>query len=167
MRIRKVNLKEPSKIMEDYINHFDRLSSFFVYDYHNETAYKERLAYLSDRDYDRDGLADYLLSFNQKYQPDQKVIDNIEKLRNKDAVVVVAGQQAGLLTGPAYTIHKCISILKLADEQEKKLGVPVIPVFWVAGEDHDFAEVNHVHLLDEDRTRKHKLKVAETLMDNS
>ncbi|WP_329812592.1 bacillithiol biosynthesis protein BshC, partial [Streptomyces sp. GSL17-113] len=61
-----------------------------------------------------------------------------------DAVVVIGGQQAGLLTGPLYTIHKVISIIKLAKEQERKLNHPVIPVFWIAGEDHDYQEINHV-----------------------
>src|SRR5699024_5154563 len=54
------------------------------------------------------------------------------------------GQQAGLLTGPLYTINKIISILQYAKEQEKRLDIPVLPVFWIAGEDHDFEEVNHV-----------------------
>jgi bacillithiol synthase len=160
MNIRALDLKEPSKLLDDYINHYERVSSFFVYDYHADTAYKERLAHLKERKYAREELVQYLLGFNQKYHPHQKVLDNIEKLRNEEAVVVVAGQQAGLLTGPAYTIHKCLSILKFAEKKEKELGVPVIPVFWVAGEDHDYEEVNHVHLLDAGRTRKHKLKIS-------
>src|SRR5690606_33182793 len=48
--------------------------------------------------------------------------------------------------GPLYTIHKIISIIKLAKEQEERLNVPVIPVFWIAGEDHDFAEINHLYV---------------------
>lgn len=59
--------------------------------------------------------------------------------------MVVGGQQAGLLTGPLYTIHKVISIVLLAKQQEAALNVPVLPVFWIAGEDHDFAEINHVY----------------------
>ncbi|MGR5906229.1 bacillithiol biosynthesis protein BshC [Bacillus paranthracis] len=55
----------------------------------------------------------------------------------------MAGQQAGLLTGPLYTIHKIISVLQLAKEKEESLGVKVVPVFWIAGEDHDMDEINH------------------------
>jgi len=156
MHVRKLKLQEPSKILDDYINNYERLSSFFVYNYHDKNAYRERLAHLKERNYDRDRLVKYLYGFNQKYQPHQKVLENIEKLKDKNAVVVVAGQQAGLLTGPAYTIHKCLSILKLAGMMENELGVPVVPVFWIAGEDHDFAEVNHVHILENGNPRKHK-----------
>jgi bacillithiol synthase len=50
------------------------------------------------------------------------------------------------LTGPLYTIHKIISVIKLAQQQEKALNHPVVPVFWIAGEDHDYQEVNHIYL---------------------
>ncbi len=53
----------------------------------------------------------------------------IEKLKDPSSAAVVGGQQAGLLTGPLYTIHKIISIIVLAKEQEKQLQVPVIPIF--------------------------------------
>lgn len=161
MHIRKLDLQEPSKLLDDYIHHYDRISSFFVYDYHNKSAYQERLAHLNERKFDRDKIVDYLFEYNRAFHPHPKVLENIEKLRNKDAVAVVAGQQAGLFTGPVYTVHKCISILKFAELQEKELGVPVVPIFWVAGEDHDFDEVNHVHIIEQDRTRKLKFKMAE------
>ncbi|MGV3487764.1 MAG: bacillithiol biosynthesis cysteine-adding enzyme BshC [Tuberibacillus sp.] len=160
MQVRKLKLKETSKLMDDYINQFERLSSFFVYDYHKIDAYKDRLRHLNERTYDRERLAEYLYGFNKKYQPHDKVFENIKRLKDKNAVVVVAGQQAGLFTGPAYTIHKCLSILKLTEKLEKELSVPVVPVFWIAGEDHDFAEVNHIHILDNGQPRKHKYNLA-------
>ncbi|UTW69172.1 bacillithiol biosynthesis BshC [Anaerobacillus sp. HL2] len=46
-----------------------------------------------------------------------------------------------------YTIHKIITILKLAKTHEEKLGVPVVPIFWIAGEDHDFDEINHIYTI--------------------
>ena len=82
---------------------------------------------------------------SQSFMQSIPVKENIEAFRKEDSVVVIGGQQAGLLTGPLYTIHKVISIIKLAEEQEKALGKKVIPVFWIAGEDHDLAEVNHVY----------------------
>ena len=69
-------------------------------------------------------------------------------------MVVIGGQQAGLLTGPLYTIHKVISIIKLAEEQEEELQKRVIPVFWIAGEDHDVAEVNHVYVMKDGKPSK-------------
>lgn len=60
-------------------------------------------------------------------------------------MVIVGGQQAGILTGPLYSVHKAISVIALAKEQSTKLQQPVIPVFWIAGEDHDLEEINHTY----------------------
>ena len=64
----------------------------------------------------------------------------LEKLARPDALVVTTGQQPGLFTGPLYTIHKALSARALAGLLEARWGRPVVPVFWLAGDDHDFAE---------------------------
>src|SRR5699024_11142195 len=69
-------------------------------------------------------------------------------------VLVIGGQQAGLGTGPMYTVNKIISIIKLAREKEAQLKIPVIPLFWIAGEDHDYDEINHLYIEDGDRLKK-------------
>lgn len=68
---------------------------------------------------------------------------SLERLRAPGALVVTTGQQPGLLTGPLYTIHKALSAAALARQCERRWGRPVVPVFWAAGGDHDFAEGNH------------------------
>jgi bacillithiol biosynthesis cysteine-adding enzyme BshC len=60
-----------------------------------------------------------------------------------DALAVTTGQQAGLFTGPLYTIHKALTTVALAQALGARWGCPVVPVFWVAGDDHDFAEIAH------------------------
>lgn len=84
---------------------------------------------------------------------------NIKNLK-EGAQVVIGGQQAGLFISPLYTIHKIISIIILAKEQSKALKKPVIPVFWIAGEDHDFSEVNHAFIYEEEDTKLKKIKFA-------
>jgi bacillithiol biosynthesis cysteine-adding enzyme BshC len=64
-------------------------------------------------------------------------------LRRPDVLVVTTGQQPGLLTGPLYTIHKALSAVAIARACEARWNRPVVPVFWAAGGDHDFAEGNH------------------------
>jgi bacillithiol biosynthesis cysteine-adding enzyme BshC len=62
--------------------------------------------------------------------------------------MVTTGQQAGLFTGPMYTIHKILTAIRLAQALEEALGIVVLPVFWSASEDHDFAEANHAYVAD-------------------
>jgi uncharacterized protein YllA (UPF0747 family) len=62
---------------------------------------------------------------------------------DEGGAMVTTGQQAGLFTGPLYTVHKILSAVRLAEALEAALGVVVLPVFWAASEDHDFAEVGH------------------------
>jgi bacillithiol biosynthesis cysteine-adding enzyme BshC len=67
----------------------------------------------------------------------------LHRLKDPATLVVTTGQQPGLLTGPLYTIHKALSAVALARICEARWGRPVVPVFWAAGGDHDFAEGNH------------------------
>ena len=64
----------------------------------------------------------------------------LERLARPDTLAVTTGQQPALLTGPLYTVHKALSAAALAAELERRWGRPVVPVFWVAGDDHDWAE---------------------------
>ncbi|HYK09400.1 MAG TPA: bacillithiol biosynthesis BshC [Gemmatimonadales bacterium] len=71
-----------------------------------------------------------------------------DRLANGEVLVVTTGQQPGLFTGPLYTVHKALSAVALAARLERERHVPVVPVFWVAGDDADFAEANHCAFLD-------------------
>jgi len=76
-----------------------------------------------------------------------RAADNLDRLFSGEAWCVTTGQQPGLATGPLYTIYKALSAIALAEVAGRRLRRPVVPVFWVAGDDHDFAESNHFHLL--------------------
>ena len=66
----------------------------------------------------------------------------LERLAQPGTLAVAAGQQVGLFSGPAYTIYKALHAARLAEWLTAQ-GLPAVPVFWLATEDHDFAEVNH------------------------
>lgn len=61
--------------------------------------------------------------------------------------VFITGQQPGIFTGPMYTIYKAITAIQLARAAQDASGEPFVPVYWVGGDDHDFAEISEVHLL--------------------
>lgn len=62
--------------------------------------------------------------------------------------VVITGQQAGLFGGPLFTLLKALTAMKLAAKVEREHGVPVVPVFWIDAEDHDWPEVSSCTVLD-------------------
>ncbi len=72
------------------------------------------------------------------------------KLRLADprALVVTTGQQPGLLLGPLYTLYKALSAAALAAQLESRWNRPVVPVFWAANDDHDYAEAQWASWLD-------------------
>jgi len=71
----------------------------------------------------------------------------LTRLAAPNSAVVVTGQQAGVLGGPAYSVHKGASAILLARQLDAP-DAPVIPVYWVASQDHDAEEVASTSLLD-------------------
>src|SRR5699024_6928438 len=82
-----------------------------------------------------------------QYKMTEAKLNILELLKNGHSAVI-AGQQAGLFMSPSYIIHKIISILVVTKEIKEKHDYDAVPVFWIAGEDHDFDEVNHTHVYD-------------------
>lgn len=95
---------------------------------------------LSAHETNRSELCDALERMNTDWGAGPETLKNIARLRESDCVAVVSGQQAGLFTGPLYTIYKAMSAVKLAACLEQS-GTKAVPVFWIATEDHDFEEV--------------------------
>lgn len=122
------------------------MNKFFHYKFKDPSAMFERIKELQARNFQREELANYIEGFMERFPSSDAVKRSIDKLRQENSVVVIGGQQAGILTGPLYTIHKIISIVVLARQKEREFGIPVVPVFWIAGEDHDFLEINHIYV---------------------
>jgi len=76
----------------------------------------------------------------------------LARLAEPEAFAITTGQQPGLFTGPLYTIYKAVSTASLARVLERQWQRPVVPVFWAAGDDHDFAEASHASWISGDGT---------------
>lgn len=75
---------------------------------------------------------------------------NIQLLANPNTYTVTTGHQLCLFTGPFYFISKLFSAINLAEELSERFPAQtIVPVYWMATEDHDFAEVNHFYVNDE------------------
>ncbi|ODA42485.1 bacillithiol biosynthesis cysteine-adding enzyme BshC [Desulfosporosinus sp. BG] len=109
--------------------------------------FERRAAYLDTKDYFRDSLADTLKTYHTHLGASVETQRMIEELRQKETLVVITGQQAGILTGPLYTLYKAMTVILLAREQREKLGRPVVPIFWIASEDHDWLEIQMTSFL--------------------
>ena len=107
--------------------------------FHHELAERAEEV-LAAHKVDRHKLCDALEEMNRSWGAGSETLDNIIRLREPSCLAVVSGQQAGLFSGPLYTIYKALSAVKLAGCLTQR-GTKAVPVFWIATEDHDFQEV--------------------------
>jgi len=130
----------------DYCAGADTITDFFPGDWRDPQARRTSAEQAADRPVDRDTLADVLAEQNERWSGDRPTDRPIDALRDPESIAIVTGQQVGLFTGPLYTIYKTITTLQLADEWADRTGRPVVPVFWIEGEDHDLSEVDTAHV---------------------
>ncbi len=95
---------------------------------------------------DREALCKILDEQNRDFGAGAKTFENIDLLGGDDTVAILTGQQAGLFTGPLYTIYKALSAIKMATCFRER-GLKAVPVFWAATEDHDFDEISRAFIL--------------------
>lgn len=129
-----------------YIQNAPETANFYPNHFKSEAALMHLSEKLSKRTYPTEALADHLYTYNETLGAGQTTLDNIERLKN-GAFTVVSGQQAGIFTGPLYTLYKAISVIKYARQWEMQLKAPVVPIFWIASEDHDFIEIRNAHYI--------------------
>ena len=91
-------------------------------------------------------LADALQTQAEKFAAGEAVFANIERLR-QGAAAVVTGQQVVLFGGPLLTLLKAATAIRKAQDATKASGREHVPIFWLATEDHDLAEVDQLALL--------------------
>jgi len=103
---------------------------------------------LQTGDHNRPLIADILTRQNKLYEAGEKTFRNIDKLKEKKTLCVFSGQQACLFGGPLLVLIKALGVVKTAERLSRQLNRDVVPMFWIAGDDHDFAEANHTWVLD-------------------
>ncbi|HVS21167.1 MAG TPA: bacillithiol biosynthesis cysteine-adding enzyme BshC, partial [Pyrinomonadaceae bacterium] len=153
LRVEKLSfdqIPQQSRLFLDYLRDPVALRRFYpeAVRFHYELpARSDRV--LANHKTDRGVLSEALERMNRAWDAGEKTLANIRLLREPDCLAVVSGQQAGLFAGPLYTIYKALSAVKLAECMMQR-GVKAVPVFWIATEDHDFAEVATTEFIDRD-----------------
>ncbi len=141
----KISFKESnilSKLSSDYLSNPDSFGEFItaepsIANFENQIKQKQSV--------NRQVLHKVLMEQNASSHPNS--IKNIELIKEENTFTVTTGHQICLYTGPLYSIYKIVSIINLATELKKQYNnYNFVPVFWMATEDHDFEEINHVNL---------------------
>ncbi|WP_035001251.1 bacillithiol biosynthesis cysteine-adding enzyme BshC [Bhargavaea cecembensis] len=157
MEFERLDIRPAGRVMDAYFNDPDFIHTYFDYSPDAE-GYAARLKELESRTFDRAGLSRVIRGFMGKAGLSEEAEAHLLELE-EGAPAVVGGQQAGLLTGPLYSVNKALSVVAEARRLRAELGTPVVPIFWIAGEDHDLLEINHVYAISDDRPVKRQFPV--------
>lgn len=149
-----------SQLFCDYIDQADSLSPFFSTHPFDEAAissHADEIRYPGDRN----KVTDLLLDFNKSFGAGDPTFHQIEKLRDPKSLAVVTGQQLTIYGGPLFTIYKILTAIIYARRWEERLGRPVVPVFWMADEDHDFEEAARLGILTDHNFREVEMQAEQ------
>ncbi len=147
-------------LVQDYFSGFHKVGGYFNGDFRDLGAFRSLAEAARRRPVRRGPLAKVLREQNAEYGCGPRTLDAIDRIVRNEACAVVTGQQVGLFSGPLYTIYKALTAIKLAESLERKGLGPHVPVFWLASEDHDSAEIDHIVLVD----KENKLEEIRGLM---
>jgi len=123
------------------VYHFDRVRKFYHYSPFASESFAAAAAEVRLDPQHRAALVDGLAEENRN--AGAAALANLDRLADPRTLVVATGQQVGLYTGPIFTIYKALSAARLASQLDGR-SMAAVPVFWLATEDHDLDEVNHV-----------------------
>ena len=132
-------------LFTDLLYNYPKVSQFFPHSPDLAQWAKEAAGLIRYDSSRRQKVAAILERQNRSWGASAETLKNIERLRT-GATCVVTGQQVGLFGGPLFSIFKALGAIRLA-EKATELGVDCVPMFWLATEDHDLAEINHTTLL--------------------
>jgi bacillithiol biosynthesis cysteine-adding enzyme BshC len=139
--VRQTDLPNTSKLFADLIYRYDRVSDLYPWAPNDldQIVQASRFGFPDDR---RAQLVAALRPLNEGNP-------SLEILARPGTVAIVTGQQVGLFSGPAYSVYKALTAIRIARELAGK-GIEAVPVFWLATEDHDLAEVDHTWVFNSD-----------------
>ena len=143
------DLPHVSRLFADYLYDFPRVREFYPLNPFAAESFSEAARSLQYSDTLRQAVVGVLEEQNRRYSAGEATKENLRRLAQPGCFAVVTGQQTGLFTGPAFAFYKALTAVKLARTLTER-GLAAVPVFWLATEDHDLAEVNHCFVQDRD-----------------
>jgi len=148
MMIPTKQLPHLPRLVDDYFYAYGKVAEFYSGNFRELDAFRGQTQMVQSRKIPREDLAAALTAQNKSYGCGPQTLGQIEKIVRDEACAVVTGQQVGLFSGPLYTIYKALTAIKLSEHLNRcRLGC-FVPIFWLASDDHDLAEIDHIALLD-------------------
>jgi bacillithiol biosynthesis cysteine-adding enzyme BshC len=147
--VRFTDMPRTSRLFNDFLYDYEKVARFYNDCGRTVSPLAEHARRVGAQEFDRKRVPDALERINRRAGSSDLTFKHIEMLRHPGSVAIVTGQQAGLFNGPLYTVHKALTVIKLAACLREQ-GIEAVPVFWIASEDHDYEEVNHCRLVDLD-----------------
>ena len=145
--LRFTEIPRTTRLFNDFLYDYQKVARFYTNYGRSVEPLADHARRIGKQQFDRKRVPDALERINRRVGSPELTFKHIDMLRRPGSVAIVTGQQAGLFTGPLYTIHKALTVIKLAACLREQ-GVQAVPVFWVASEDHDYEEVNHCRVID-------------------
>ena len=145
--VRYTDLPSSPPLFTDFLYDFERVAPYYGYPPQPSAVPSAARKVRIDAKH-RQTLVDALGEQNIEAGP--AMAAHLDLLGREETVVVVAGQQVGLYGGPIFAVFKALTAIRLA-ERLRSEGLPAVPVFWLATEDHDLAEVDHAWVFDQQR----------------
>lgn len=143
-----------SKLLVDYVERHDKVARYYNGPPFSAQTYDNLRRQLQDVQIDRETLVGVLLKQNKAFGAGQDTLQNIQRLRRPETLAVVTGQQVGLLSGPAFTLYKALTAVRLSQSLNER-GMKTVTVFWLASEDHDLEEVAQTYALNDEYEAVH------------
>ena len=145
----KITLAETgqfSKLLLDYLSGDNDLRNFYSYEPKIESFLKV-IDESSKENMNRKLLVTVLKEQYSQITDKEFQITNINLISDKKTFTVCTGHQLCLFTGPLYFIYKIITTINLSESLKKNYPkYNFVPIYWMAAEDHDFEEIQSVHL---------------------
>ena len=150
------DIPSSSNLFLDYVYEFENVKQFYKLNFRNEDSYSNVFESITKRDCSlRNNVSDVIENQYSLYSPSEKTITNISKLKNENTIAILTGQQLGLAGGPLYTVYKIFTAIKLSEYlKEKFTDYNFVPIFWLAGDDHDIEEISELKLVSKDNLLK-------------
>jgi len=138
--LRPGEVPHTSRLFATFLDDFSRLADFYAHP-PSEGGILRAAGEVKLDPGARGVVVEVLREQNRRLGADGATARSLERL-DAGAVAVVTGQQVGLFTGPSYSFYKALTAMRVAAQLTER-GTEAVPVFWLAAEDHDLAEVNH------------------------